>query len=93
MLLVILSTMSILEGKNNTARLLYSKRRAGCNDMSIPEGMKSYRKLEQERMEAYKVRQVYFNKGRFGNEQEIYSLSKRKLPLFMILMLHFQHFR
>ena len=71
MLLVILSTMSILEGKANNKKDCYiPKGELGCvTDMSTPEGMKKAMEIRTRKDEVYKAAQVYFNKGRFGNEQ------------------------
>lgn len=71
MLLVILSTMSILEGKANNKKDCYiPKGELGCvTDMSTPEGMKKAMEIGTRKDEVYKAAQVYFNKGRFGNEQ------------------------
>ena len=71
MLLVILSTMSILEGKANNKKDCYiPKGELGCvTDMSTPEGMKKAMEMGTRKDEVYKAAQVYFNKGRFGNEQ------------------------
>ena len=71
MLLVILSTMSILEGKANNKKDCYiPKGELGCvTDMSTLEGMKKAMEIRTRKDEVYKAAQVYFNKGRFGNEQ------------------------
>ena len=71
MLLVILSTMSILEGKANNKKDCYiPKGELGCvTDMSTQEGMKKAMEIGTRKDEVYKAAQVYFNKGRFGNEQ------------------------
>ena len=71
MLLVILSTMSILEGKANNKKDCYiPKGELGCvTDMSTPEGMKKAMEIRTRKDEVYKAAQVYFNKGRFGSEQ------------------------
>lgn len=71
MLLVILSTMSILEGKANNKKDCYiPKGELGCvTDMSTTEGMKKAMEIRTRKDEVYKAAQLYFNKGRFGNEQ------------------------
>ena len=70
-LLLILGTMSILEGKANNKKDCYiPKGELGCvTDMSTPEGMKKAMEMGTRKDEVYKAAQVYFNKGRFGNEQ------------------------
>ena len=70
-LLLILGTMSILEGKANNKKDCYiPKGELGCvTDMSTPEGMKKAMEIGTRKDEVYKAAQVYFNKGRFGNEQ------------------------
>ena len=71
MLLVILSTMSTLEGKTNNKKDCYiPKGELGCvTDMSTPEGMKKATEMGTKKREVYKAAKVYFDKGRFGNEQ------------------------
>ena len=70
-LLLILGTMSTLEGKTNNKKDCYiPKGELGCvTDMSTPEGMKKAMEIGTRKDEVYKAAQVYFNKGRFGNEQ------------------------
>ena len=70
-LLLILGTMSTLEGKANNKKDCYiPKGELGCvTDMSTPEGMKKAMEIGTRKDEVYKAAQVYFNKGRFGNEQ------------------------
>ena len=71
MLLVILSTVSILEAKSSNKKDCYiPKGELGCvTDMSTPEGVKKAMEIGTRKDEVYKAAQVYFNKGRFGNEQ------------------------
>ena len=70
-LLLILGTMSTLEGKTDNKKDCYiPKGELGCvTDMSTPEGMKKAMEIGTRKDEVYKAAQVYFNKGRFGNEQ------------------------
>ena len=70
-LLLILGTMSTLEGKTDNKKDCYiPKGELGCvTDMSTPEGMKKAMEIRTRKDEVYKAAQVYFNKGRFGNEQ------------------------
>ena len=69
--LLILGTMSTLEGKTNNKKDCYiPKGELGCvTDMSTPEGMKKATEMGTKKGETYKAAKVYFEKGRFGNEQ------------------------
>ena len=69
--LLILGTMSTLEGKTNNKKDCYiPKGELGCvTDMSTPEGMKKATEMGTKKEETYKAAKVYFEKGRFGNEQ------------------------
>ena len=69
--LLILGTMSTLEGKTNNKKDCYiPKGELGCvTDMSTPEGMKKAAEMGTKKGETYKAAKVYFEKGRFGNEQ------------------------
>jgi len=71
MLLVILSTMSILEGKANNKKDCYiPKGELTCvTDLSTEEGIKKAMEMETRKDEVYKAANIYFEKGRFGNEQ------------------------
>ena len=70
-LLLILGTMSTLEGKTDNKKDCYiPKGELGCvTDMSTPEGMKKAAEMGTKKREVYKAAKVYFDKGRFGNEQ------------------------
>ena len=70
-LLLILGTMSTLEGKTDNKKDCYiPKGELGCvTDMSTPEGMEKAAEMGTKKREVYKAAKVYFDKGRFGNEQ------------------------
>mgnify|MGYP000852207784 CR=1 FL=1 len=70
MLLVILSTISILEGKANNKKDCYiPKGELTCvTDLSTEEGIKKAIETGAKKDELYKAANLYFDKGRFGNK-------------------------
>ena len=70
-LLVLLGIINILEAGSNKKKDCYiPKGELTCvTDLSTEEGIKKAMEMETRKDEAYKAANIYFEKGRFGNEQ------------------------
>ena len=70
-LLVLLGIINILEAGSNKKKDCYiPKGELTCvTDLSTEEGIKKAMEMETRKDEVYKAANIYFEKGRFGNEQ------------------------